>query len=280
MASPNVSCLSAFVQDSSTVVCTLPPLDASTITGFAGQSTTIRVLFNASTTNAINRVTYNYPNAPTVLSVIPAASSGCTTSTDSTTTLSNCGSSAVVTLTGRYLSDTLSIFASGPVVNNAYYYLNPCTVESNYTDSAVVCSMPPIAAVSTRDDVVAGFMYEFQVLAVHNGSLMRSNVFRVSFAPLAVLPETDTSSTGGAAPTGQSKLSTGATAGVVVAGVVLVAVAVVVVFFFVRHRRASASNSPKSDDRTRRQLNDALDSSASGDGWRGVEMEMEMEVAA
>ena len=275
IASPNVSCLSAFVQDSGTVVCTLPTLNASFSSLFVGRPTGIRVLFNSSTwsTNVINRITYYYPDAPIINSV--TASTGVCTATNSLTTLSTCGSDAVITISGqRFLGDRISITANGPVSNNAYYYINRCVEQDGYTDTTVVCAMPQTDVVSASQAVVAGFEYVFNVRVGRNGTSMSSNVFRVTFAPVAVEPDTHSSSTGLAPSSHTSTISAGATAGIVVGAVILVALAAAALLFYVRYRRMSASGSPKSDDGTSWQQRHSINSSPSSDAVSEAEVEM------
>ena len=243
-----VFCLSAAVQDSSTVVCTLPLLNSSIAAAFAGQSATVRVLFNSGSvaTNTFSRVVYDYANAPVVTAA--SASDGSCSATNSPLTLASCQSSAVFTITGSgFVSgEYLSVQANSPVSNNAYYYINTCEIVSN-TTTTIVCTMPVIELVTAADAVVAGYQYTWFVLQYVNGTRLTSNRFRVTYAAQDVEPESGLSSTG-ASLASDSTLSSGATAGVAIAAVVLVAVTAAAMFFFLRHRRTAASDSPKSDN--------------------------------
>ena len=95
----NVSCLSASVQDSSTIVCTLPTLNTSIASSFVAELSYVRVLFNSATvgTNSLIRDVYDHPNVQ-VLTSITAANGACTP-TNSPLQLSSCASNVILTIT-------------------------------------------------------------------------------------------------------------------------------------------------------------------------------------
>ena len=142
-SSLNISCLSPSALSSSSVTCTLPYLAQTSpvATSMYGSNVQLRVFFSSQTTvsNALTLQLYNYLYAPQVTN-INSSPQYCQPAAGLYEY--NCGSAAVITLTGTNLWNGTNVQVV-PVSGGQNAW--SCAVNS-YSSSTVVCTLPTFDA--------------------------------------------------------------------------------------------------------------------------------------
>ena len=214
----NLSCLTPTVIDSTSVACVLPAASAianATTSSLYGRTVYVRLAFGASSvwTNGVGTQLFRNPQAPNIVSLVAAGCDSTTTSSffpGSPLQASNCASNATLTLTGSNFNGS-RLTVSGSAYTATQQTSTTTTTVLSSTLTQVVVQLPDINNPPSTP-IVSGTPYQFAV-ATNAPSYLLSGVFLVTFA--AAPPSSPASS----AAASSSGLSTGAIAGLVVAGV-------------------------------------------------------------
>ena len=248
----NITCGSPSILSAQSITCVLPTLTGNASLVVYGQNVNVRVYFSsgAQPTNQLSLPLYQYPTAPSISS----PSSGCTQV--SATTIANCVSGSIVTITGTNLQSAIGF---GPFVTPV---LNQggglpawtCSVQSS-TATSIVCTMPTFDPVVSP--VTPGTSYPMVVNAgVSQGNFAMSNAFTVSFS----LGTTVTPSTGGGGSSGLSRSAIIAIAVIVP----IVGVLIILVAFLVLTKRAGGLKLPQLSSGKENKFNKQVDSESGG----------------